>query len=200
MDYAKEQRQRWNGAAGHAWVASQAVLDLLFEPLADRLADLAAARRPDQLLDVGCGTGSTTVGIARRLGTTAACVGVDISGPMLAAARAGRPRRRGGDQQTAEDGCVDQCVDLGVYVLQAASAKTTRVLAARLAPRLASSSTRHAVPPANVSATVANVPSACAANCAVIVSAHDASGHTGQNCNRGILTGNREFWPVSSEA
>jgi hypothetical protein len=52
MDYAEEQRQRWNGAAGHAWAASQAVLDRPFEPLADRLADLAAARRPDQLLNV----------------------------------------------------------------------------------------------------------------------------------------------------
>lgn len=88
MDYAEEQRQRWNGAAGHAWVASQAVLDRLFEPLADQLADLAAARCPERLLDVGCGTGSTTVAIGRRLGTTAACVGVDISEPMLAAARA----------------------------------------------------------------------------------------------------------------
>ena len=47
MDDAEEQPQRWNGAAGHAWAASQAVLD--------RLADLAAARRPDQLLNVGCG-------------------------------------------------------------------------------------------------------------------------------------------------
>jgi hypothetical protein len=43
------------------------------------------------------------------------------------------------------------------------------------------------------------VPPACAVNCAVIVTAHDASGNTGQNCDRGILTGNREFWPVSSE-
>jgi hypothetical protein len=33
----------------------------------------------------------------------------------------------------------------------------------------------------------------------VIVTAHDASGDTGQNCNRGIFTGKREFWPVSSE-
>src|SRR5215207_11474612 len=39
----------------------------------------------------------------------------------------------------------------------------------------------------------------CAANCAVIVTAHDASGDTGQNCDRGILSGNCEFWPVSSE-
>ena len=40
---------------------------------------------------------------------------------------------------------------------------------------------------------------ACAANCAVIVTAHDTSGDTGQNCDRGILAGNCEFWPVSSE-
>jgi hypothetical protein len=43
------------------------------------------------------------------------------------------------------------------------------------------------------------VPPDCAANCAVIVTAHDASGDTGQNCDRGILSGNCEFWPVSSE-
>ena len=58
MDYAEEQRQHWDSAPGHAWVASQ-ILARLFEPLADRLADLAAARRPDQLLHVGCGTGSS---------------------------------------------------------------------------------------------------------------------------------------------
>jgi hypothetical protein len=33
----------------------------------------------------------------------------------------------------------------------------------------------------------------------VIVTDHDASGDTGQNDDAGILTGNSEFWPVSSE-
>ncbi|MGH9237400.1 MAG: hypothetical protein ACRD3G_05110 [Vicinamibacterales bacterium] len=56
-----------------------AVLDRLFEPLADRLADHAAARRSDQLLDGGYGTGSPTVAIAGPIGTTAPYVGVDIS-------------------------------------------------------------------------------------------------------------------------
>jgi hypothetical protein len=33
----------------------------------------------------------------------------------------------------------------------------------------------------------------------VIVTAHDASGDTGQNCDRGIFAGNCEFWLVSSQ-
>jgi hypothetical protein len=41
------------------------------------------------------------------------------------------------------------------------------------------------------------VPPACAVNCAVIATAHDTSGQTGQNCDREIAAGNREFWPVS---
>jgi len=90
--YAEEHRQRWNGGGGPRVRSGRAVLDRLFEPLADRLADLAAARRPDQRLDGGCGTGSPTVAIAGRIGTTAQCVGVDISEPMLSAARASRHR------------------------------------------------------------------------------------------------------------
>ena len=39
------------------------------------------------MLDVGCGTGSTTLAIAGRLGVGGSCVGVDISEPMLALAR-----------------------------------------------------------------------------------------------------------------
>jgi hypothetical protein len=47
---------------------------------------------------------------------------------------------------------------------------------------------------------IAAVPPACAANCAVIVSARDAPGDTGQNCDRGICAGNHEYWPVSSQS
>jgi SAM-dependent methyltransferase len=39
------------------------------------------------VLDVGCGTGATTLAIASRLGPESTCVGVDISAPMLEVAR-----------------------------------------------------------------------------------------------------------------
>lgn len=77
----------WNGRAGRAWVEGQAMLDRMFEPFETLLADAAAARPAQAVLDVGCGTGATTHAIARRLGPSAQCTGVDISEPMVAAAR-----------------------------------------------------------------------------------------------------------------
>ena len=40
------------------------------------------------MLDVGCGTGSTTLAVARQLGANGDSIGIDISEPMIAAARA----------------------------------------------------------------------------------------------------------------
>ena len=82
----------WNGASGHAWVEAQELLDGMFQPFQERLVAEIAADPRFPVLDVGCGTGSTTVAIARLAGASA--VGVDISEPMLAAARA-RAEREG---------------------------------------------------------------------------------------------------------
>jgi SAM-dependent methyltransferase len=46
------------------------------------------------VLDVGCGTGSTTLAVARTIGAGGRCVGIDISDPMIAAARARAERER----------------------------------------------------------------------------------------------------------
>lgn len=83
-----EQARLWNGPAGQAWVDAQAVLDRMFEPFEAMLADAATAGGAHRVLDVGCGTGATTLAIARRLGAAADCLGIDISQPMLALARA----------------------------------------------------------------------------------------------------------------
>ena len=58
----------WNGHAGHAWVASQTALDQMFQPLEDQLVEAVSTQRAQHVLDVGCGTGSTTLAIARQLG------------------------------------------------------------------------------------------------------------------------------------
>jgi SAM-dependent methyltransferase len=84
---SEEQRTLWNGPAGRAWVDLQDLLDRVLKPMEDRLTEAAVSGRASRLLDVGCGTGSTTLGIARRLGPEGSCVGIDISAPMIAVAR-----------------------------------------------------------------------------------------------------------------
>ncbi len=82
-----EQSEMWNGPSGRAWVELQELLDGLFAPIERLLADAVAEAAPATLLDVGCGTGATTLAYARRLGEAAACTGADLSAPMLALAR-----------------------------------------------------------------------------------------------------------------
>lgn len=83
-----EQAALWNGPAGNAWVEEQVVLDQVLEPFEAMLLDTVSAGSGQHVLDVGCGTGATTLALARRLGAQGQCVGIDISGPMIAVARA----------------------------------------------------------------------------------------------------------------
>jgi len=62
-----EQTTLWNGTAGRAWVDLQELLDRVLKPFEDLLADAVAPGTAGRVLDVGCGTGSTTVAVARRL-------------------------------------------------------------------------------------------------------------------------------------
>ncbi|ELC7284776.1 class I SAM-dependent methyltransferase [Pseudomonas aeruginosa] len=89
-----DQEKLWNGPAGRAWVEAQDVLDGMFQPFEDCLVEAATAASGGRVLDVGCGTGSTTLAIARRLGSQGRAVGIDLSAPMLAVAQA-RAEREG---------------------------------------------------------------------------------------------------------
>jgi SAM-dependent methyltransferase len=83
-----DQPALWNGPAGETWVAKQQMLDALFAPVAGYLADAVAAASPHRLLDIGCGTGATALAAAPWLGVGGDVLGVDISAPMIARARA----------------------------------------------------------------------------------------------------------------
>jgi SAM-dependent methyltransferase len=86
IEGSNEMSTLWNGAGGNAWVDLAPILDQMFRGFEMRLADAAEARGAQRVLDVGCGTGATTMAIARRLGPGAQCTGVDISAPMIGAA------------------------------------------------------------------------------------------------------------------
>lgn len=93
-DTATEQATLWNGTAGKAWVESQALLDHMFKPFEEQLVQVLAPGASAHVLDIGCGTGATTVAIARKNGPSGTCLGVDVSAPMVAAARARAERDR----------------------------------------------------------------------------------------------------------
>src|SRR4051794_9529170 len=78
----------WNGVAGHAWVDAQEALDDIFRPFEDLLVQAGPGSFGGRVLDVGCGAGAITLAIARRLGENGRCVGLDISQPMIDAAKA----------------------------------------------------------------------------------------------------------------
>ncbi|NPT57893.1 class I SAM-dependent methyltransferase [Paraburkholderia elongata] len=100
---ANEQAALWNGSAGRAWVAAQSVLDEMFKPFENLIVDTMCAGSGQRVLDIGCGTGSTTLAAARRLGAKGHCVGADISAPMIAVAQT-RAEREG---STASFICAD---------------------------------------------------------------------------------------------
>src|SRR3546814_1563712 len=83
-----DQAALWNGPAGLAWIDSRTLLDDLFAPFAERLADPIGPAGASRILDIGCGTGATTLAAARRLGEAGRATGVDISQPMIDLARA----------------------------------------------------------------------------------------------------------------
>ena len=78
---------KWDGDAGRNWVEAQSVLDNLFAGFEKRLTKSVAALGAGRVLDLGCGTGATTLAAAKILGKKGDAVGVDISGPMINAAR-----------------------------------------------------------------------------------------------------------------
>ena len=89
-----EQVKLWNGAAGRAWVETRDVLEGMFKPLEALLVQAVADAAASHVLDIGCGTGATTFAVAHMLGPEGHCTGIDISEPMIAAARA-RAEREG---------------------------------------------------------------------------------------------------------
>jgi len=82
-----QQIQYWNDLAGRKWVAYRPLLDAQLGPLGQHAMGRLGIATGERALDVGCGCGSTTLELARRVGPTGKVTGIDISTPMLNLAR-----------------------------------------------------------------------------------------------------------------
>lgn len=82
-----EQIEYWNSKVGDTWARMQARLDRAFTPVTAALLSVAAPQPGEDVLDIGCGTGETTLALAGAVGDDGAATGVDISDALLARAR-----------------------------------------------------------------------------------------------------------------
>lgn len=83
----QDQAANWNNASGKTWVEMQSVLDRMLAPYEKLVVDAGFPGEGGRVLDIGCGAGATTLAMARSVGSAGRCVGLDISGPLVAAAR-----------------------------------------------------------------------------------------------------------------
>src|SRR3954451_11886238 len=90
-DQNADQIAYWNGPGGQRWADRQQAQDILLAPVADILTDRAKPKTGERIVDVGCGSGATTVALAQKVGPTGHVFGIDVSGPMLARARQNAP-------------------------------------------------------------------------------------------------------------
>jgi len=87
LDANAAQRRYWNTVAGPRWVASPGFRERRNqESLALLLARLGL-NGGESVLEIGCGTGALTAPVAEAIGEGGRLVAVDISEPMLGAAR-----------------------------------------------------------------------------------------------------------------
>jgi SAM-dependent methyltransferase len=80
-------QQYWNEVAGPRWVARAAIQEARNLEVAHILQDAAAPKPGERVLDIGCGTGATTIPFAAAVAPGGSVTGADISEPMLAQCR-----------------------------------------------------------------------------------------------------------------
>jgi SAM-dependent methyltransferase len=91
-DQNADQIAYWNGPGGQRWASRQQAQDILLKPVADILIDRARPLAGERVIDVGCGSGATTIAFAQKVGPSGHVLGVDVSGPMLERARQSAPK------------------------------------------------------------------------------------------------------------
>jgi SAM-dependent methyltransferase len=84
MPANEDQIKYWNEKAGPEWVEMQERMDRYLAAISEALIAFAQVRPGMAVLDVGCGTGATSLALAKA---GAKVTGADISRPMLELAR-----------------------------------------------------------------------------------------------------------------
>ena len=82
-----EQVAYWNGSGAVRWVAKQQEMDASLAPVAEAALAQARVQPGERVLDIGCGSGATSIALAGLVGPAGHVTGLDVSGPMIELAR-----------------------------------------------------------------------------------------------------------------
>src|ERR1700737_1110407 len=77
----------WNSAASRAWADQYERMDRAVVDLTKTLLDMAAPQPGEHVLDIGCGSGTTVLDLAARVGPGGHVLGADVSDQSVARAR-----------------------------------------------------------------------------------------------------------------
>jgi len=86
-DANKDQIEFWAGAQGQKWLRLQDGIDRMMQPYLDAGFEALGTIDGSHCLDVGCGTGASSLALADRAGPAGSVTGIDVSTPMLGKAR-----------------------------------------------------------------------------------------------------------------
>jgi ubiquinone/menaquinone biosynthesis C-methylase UbiE len=79
--------QYWNSAHTRPWTDEYEAIDRLFAGLTRVALDHAEPKLGERVIDIGCGSGTTVLELAARVGPSGYVLGADVSKPSVAKAR-----------------------------------------------------------------------------------------------------------------
>jgi SAM-dependent methyltransferase len=90
-DIAAEQAAFWNGPGAESWLGSLARIERSITGFGEQALAAAAAQPGEDIIDIGCGTGSTTLALGSAVGAGGMVLGLDLSEPLIDVARRKSP-------------------------------------------------------------------------------------------------------------
>ena len=82
----QDQAEYWASPPGLKWIEHEHALDAAMVGMLDTIFDAAQIEENERVIDIGCGTGASTLGAA-EIASQGHVLGVDISAPLLDRAR-----------------------------------------------------------------------------------------------------------------